>query len=168
MQDSVEARWSSFFKRIRLSPSQQNLILKKLHETLAKPHIFDALNQHMKEAKDHLLQLKDNWDNEGGKVYQEQSIHRAFDFLQKLAESLYISSEKILDLPKIRPGPQGSIDLYWKQEKYELLVNISDDPNEPADIYGDNYGGLILKGTFDLNDLIDVLTIWLRNYLKNG
>ncbi len=44
MLDPIETRWSSLFKRIKLSPSQQNQILKKMQETLAKPHIFDALN----------------------------------------------------------------------------------------------------------------------------
>jgi hypothetical protein len=168
MLDPIESRWNSLFKRIKLSPTERDRILEKMHETLAKPHIFDELNQWIQQSNRRILQLKENWDNEGSKGYKEDTINRASLFLRKLAESVYINLEKGIDLPKIRPGPQGSVDLYWKEDKYELLVNISEDPNEPADVYGDNYGGLILKGTFELNDLIDVLTIWLRNYLKNG
>jgi len=65
-------------------------------------------------------------------------------------------------IPAILPGPDGSIDLHWKTEKYELLINIPGDLNAPASFYGDNYSTLKLEGTFDLKQLNFILIDWLR------
>jgi hypothetical protein len=54
-----------------------------------------------------------------------------------------------MDAPRISPGPKGSIDVHWKNPRFELLINFPPGPNEMATFYGDNYGKIVIKGTLD-------------------
>jgi len=94
-----------------------------------------------------ILELKNNWDREGSKGYSYDTWERATSFLYRNAR-LWNSLGVTIDAPTILPGQDGSIDIYWKTKKYELLINIPAKPDKEADYYGDNYGKLVAKGTF--------------------
>jgi len=66
-----------------------------------------------------------------------------------------------LPSPKIQPGPEASIDLHWKMERFELLVNIPNDPSKPATFYGDDYGDLCIRGNLNPSAPIPGLVVWL-------
>ena len=50
--------------------------------------------------------------------------------------------------PRIGPGPRGSVDLYWKEKDWELLINVPLESTKLATFYGDDYGSQKIKGSF--------------------
>jgi hypothetical protein len=85
-----------------------------------------------------ILDLSDNWDDEGSPGYERGTWERAVRFLCEQARFAFHRLDEVLDAPEILPGPDGSIDVHWKKDNYELLVNIPNEPGEPAEYYGDN------------------------------
>lgn len=100
------------------------------------------------ESSRYLLSLQDD-DLEEGVTFSEATWSRATGFVRRFAKALFLSSGKILDPPRILPGPKGSIDIHWESDSYELLINIPPALHQPASFYGDNKGTRTIKGTFD-------------------
>ena len=55
---------------------------------------------------------------------------------------------EVIDIPKIYPSSEGSIDLDWETDQYGLLINISQF-GKRATFYADNKGKQKLEGEFD-------------------
>jgi|SRR5271157_1588844 len=165
MIDVAESYLSELLRRLKIPPAQRDQLLKKFAESLELPQFFAELDAAIQESKTRILSLAEDWDGEGAKLYLEDSWLRAVDFLRKVAEKLWIDTGLQFNLPEILPGPQGSIDLHWKSPKFELLINFPEDPTEPTDVYGDNYEERVLKGTFEVEELLGVIAAWLKNYL---
>jgi hypothetical protein len=119
-------------------------------------HIWDAIEQSR-----NILGLQDNWDGEDTSAYRASTWERATEFLQKNLLSMYLTFSNRVDVPRILPGPNGSIDLHWKTSHHELLINIPEDPNEPANFYGDNQLDQSVKGTIDTSKNHEWLLMWL-------
>jgi hypothetical protein len=64
---------------------------------------------------------------------------------------------------KVLPGPDGSLDIHWKNKKKELLLNIPSDNNSPAQFYGDDYGKLCIEGKMESVSLPLFIINWLIN-----
>ncbi len=165
MLDVNESYLNQLLKRLNVPSEQRDLLLRKYTEALAVPQAFKELNAAIEESKHRILSLEEDWDAEGGKPYAEETWSRAANFIRKLSEKLWMDAGLKLNVPKIRPGAGGSIDLHWKLRKYELLINVPENSREPADVYGDNYKDLVIKGTFDLHELIGVMAEWLKTYI---
>ncbi len=165
MLDVNESYLSQLLKRLKVSPEQRDLLLRKYTEELAITQSFEDLNDAIEESRQRILTLKEDWDGDGGKPYQEETWKRATTFIRKLSEKLWLDVGLKLPVPKICPGPGGSIDVHWKSQKYELLINVPENADEPADVYGDNYKELVIKGTFEILELIGVIAEWLKTYL---
>ena len=84
------------------------------------------------------MQLQDDWDEEGSPGYSESTWNRAVKFLLENAVHLWPRYRVWVEAPRILPGPYGSIDLYWRTPKRELLINIPANAEEPASYYGDD------------------------------
>ena len=93
--------------------------------------------------------------------YTEATWTRAVDFLRRNAKWVSKTLGRTVDLPEILPGPDGSIDLHWEYPDYELLINVSADPNAKASFYGDDRGEMSIKGKFDSNTFNHGLLLWL-------
>ena len=99
-------------------------------------------------------------DEEGAAAYSQETLDRAVAFLTVHSEQLkkfYLQ----LPVPRISPGPDGSIDLHWKRQSWELLVNIPARPDEMAVFYGDNYGAQKIRGKIDPSLFNFGLANWL-------
>jgi hypothetical protein len=113
------------------------------------------------EKSQHLLELEHDWDGEGSPGYEKQTWDRATTFLSHNIILLWQLYHVCVDVPRISPGPDGSIDIHWKSKSPELLINIPSDLSEPADYYGDNKLGQIVKGVLDTS----VKNLWLLMWL---
>ena len=89
------------------------------------------------EAKKRILHLEEDWDDEGWPAYEEKTLDDAAAFLYGLDP---IKAKKV----RILPASGGSIDLHWKTEKFEFLINFS--PDGSVDYYGDDYHGNLIQG----------------------
>jgi hypothetical protein len=109
-----------------------------------------------------ILTCRDDSD-EGFVPYSQKTLDRAIAFLTPYTEWAPASLGVSVPLPRLLPGPSGSIDVHWKNEKKELLVNIPADKSVPASFYGDDYGKLFIKGTLDAASLHLSILMWLLN-----
>ncbi len=137
---------------------------------------IDRLRKEFEDAKTSILNLKDNWDGEGSPSYNESTLDRAFKFLEKQIEAfgnidLKLNQhqiDKLIDIPEILPGPNGSIDVLWEKVNYELLLNVPSESTKPISYYGLNKGdkqseikSKIFSKDFDIS-----LIVWLIS--QNG
>jgi|CXWL01.1.fsa_nt_gi hypothetical protein len=126
--------------------------------------LADVENASLKKAiaaSRSLLVLKPDWDGEGSPGYTENTWQRMERFL--IDHSAYLQKTYGVDapIPEIHPGPDGSIDLLWKSNSYELLVNIPTNPDSPASFYGDDKGSLSIKGKLHPSKFNQGLLQWL-------
>jgi hypothetical protein len=125
-------------------------------------HIFERIEQ----SRD-ILNFEDDWDDEGSPAYKTSTWERATSFLRRSALHLWQAHHIVLDIPKILPGPVGSIDLHWKTDQRELLINIPETLDEPANFYGDDSASRehlpnqTVKGTLDTSKENQWLLMWL-------
>jgi hypothetical protein len=102
---------------------------------------FDALRAEVERSRSILL-LENDWDGEGSIGYAENTWLRATRFLECGASALAERCEVDLPVPRIGPGPEGSIDLHWHWPGRELLVNVPPTEDEPITFYGDDGAGV--------------------------
>jgi hypothetical protein len=108
-----------------------------------------------------LSEFDDNWDEAGSRAFTEKHWRRVYEFLDAAMEGLWIREGKLVDLPTISPVSESSIDVHWRTETAELLINVPEDENSAATFYADNYGKRSVKGTVELNDGDYGLLVWL-------
>ncbi len=126
---------------------------------------FTAFYDQIDKTKGKILSLKENWDGEGAKSYKKETWERATEFIKKLSFFLWRQSQKLIAAPNILPGPDGSIDVHWKTAKFDLLINVPEDPTEPATFSSDDYGQNMIKGSFDLKKINQALISWLIEFI---
>ena len=124
--------------------------------------IYKGLKAEIEQAK-RILDLKDDWDGEGSPGYSEDTLNRAIAFLTTYAQRLWESDGIPLPVPRIGPGPEASIDLYWKRPRWELLVNIPADPSEAASYSAEDDGGHRSRGFVPTEEFDARFAAWLMN-----
>lgn len=73
----------------------------------------------------------------------------------------------VIEPPQINSGPGTSIDLLWRNDKYRLLVNISEDSEKPIEYYGDNnLGENSIKGKLKPGFVQEFFALWVKNLKK--
>ena len=89
----------------------------------------------------HIVGLPLDPEEVGGGRYSEETWKRAISFLFSLESALPMQFSANLVPPKILPSVSGSIDLYWKLDTFELLINVAPLPKQDVTYYGDNTVG---------------------------
>lgn len=84
-----------------------------------------------------MLDLPDNWDDEGSVKIELATFERAAALLRM----------GTVDAPHINPYCDGSIDLHWRKVGRELLVNVP--ASGPISYYGSMTHGAAVKGEED-------------------
>ena len=153
--------WKSTFtktphRRERQFPLEEIVFLKKEtieielgNKVIAElPINLIAICQAIEQSK-YILELEDDWDEEGSEGYKKSTWKKAIEFIANYANWVLDETSIIIDTPKIFPGPEGSIEILWKKPKYRLLINIPEDPQSPASFYGDDFESEQIKGTFE-------------------
>lgn len=108
-----------------------------------------------------ILDLKNDWDEEGSKGYEADTWNRAINWLKESALALREQQGVWVEPPRILPGPEGSIDIHWKTAKRELLINIPEKLQEPADYYGCGAPNDTLKGKLNTSFSNEWILVWL-------
>jgi hypothetical protein len=111
-----------------------------------------------------ILDLKDNWDNEGSEGYSVETWERAIELLWQISELLEKDSLRDpIPMPKINPANKGSIDLFWDLDDCSVLINIPSREEELATYYGENKKKETISGKFRTVYGVDVENIsrWL-------
>ena len=117
--------------------------------------------EEIERAQKVILGLQDNWDGQGSPGYAESTMDRAISFLDVHVKRVFYDSERAL-VPRVLPSDGGSIDLHWKELKFELLVNIPATDDTAVSFYAENFSDRsLIKGTLDHFSTSKVLIYWL-------
>jgi len=108
-----------------------------------------------------IFELRDNWDGEGAPGYTRDTWERAIKFVRTSAEMVDRRYGLSFRAPNINPGPDGSIDVHWRTDDGELLVNIPAEPGALAEFYGDDYGQAVIRGKLNPARSNHELILWL-------
>ncbi len=108
-----------------------------------------------------LLELEDDWDEQGSPGYQESTLERAKHFVWTNTLRLWETLDLSIDVPRILPGPDGSIDVHWKHGQRQLFLNVPADDDKPATYYGDDRSLNVVKGSLDTSAQQEWLLLWL-------
>jgi len=120
------------------------------------------------ERSREILKLEPDWDGEGSPNYSEDTWNRAKDFLWNQAKWFSEQYHRAIGCPRIAPGPDGSIDIHWKTDTAELLINVPTDRSEPLSFYGDTKSGSHVKGSLKDSDYRQAMWLWLQEESSNG
>ena len=142
----------------KLDPSRRQVVAVGdaiLPEALK--HVADAIDQSRR-----LLDLEDDWDDDGTPGYADATWNRAVTFLAQTASRLWEQHGVQPDTVEVLPGAHGGIGLDWRSPGHELLVTVPADPAQDAPYYGDDgAGGRKIKGTLDTSAPNPWLLAWL-------
>ena len=108
-----------------------------------------------------ILDLPNDWDDAGSPPFKVGTWERMRQLLLVHAGLGWQRSGLMIPVPRILPGPDGSIDLHWKTPRRELLINVPEDSREPITYYGDDFGDDRKKGTIQPGTLHPGLFAWL-------
>ena len=123
-----------------------------------------GISSHLSEAIESsrsILDLPDNWDEEGSSAYAEDTWKRATKFVEECAIGYRGVSGVWIDPPKITPGPEGSIDVRWKSSTRSMLINFPANQSQPIQFFGSNGERDSIKGTLDLSSPNQWILMWL-------
>lgn len=113
------------------------------------------------ESSRRILELPENWDEEGSPAYAYQTWERAAQFVVQTAIAQRKKSGVWVDPPKITPGPDGSIDVRWKVPYRSALINFPAAETEPIQFFGSDGEIESIRGTLDLSTPNQWILMWL-------
>ncbi len=94
------------------------------------------LDKMLDEREKQILSLRSNWDDNGAEPFTEDTLKRVRMILKEIFRGLW---KEMMDipLPLVQQVPDGSIDINWETEVFELLINIPSSLNELVNFYGE-------------------------------
>lgn len=101
------------------------------------------------EKSKYILDLKDDFDEEGSEGYKKETWIRTIKFLCSFFEFALNKAFIVVPAPNIYHGPNGSIDVFWENETFELLINIPKEDIQFATYSGESTLGEKVKGQFN-------------------
>jgi hypothetical protein len=113
------------------------------------------------ETSRRILDLPDNWDEEGSPAYAEETWKRATQFIVRSAIGYRRTNGVWVGPPKITPGPDGSIDVRWKTSKRSALINFPAFERDPIQFFGSDGDTETIRGTLDLSSPNQWILMWL-------
>ncbi|MEX2411973.1 MAG: hypothetical protein WD607_11530 [Candidatus Paceibacterota bacterium] len=133
--------------------------------TIELPTELNDIANEINKAVEFLDNIED-WDPDEGEVYTYSTLKNASTFLADY--SIWVLNEQgfVIPTPKIYPGPNGTIDILWKDEKFKLLVNVRPHPDLSATFYGKtNDGEEFVEGKFKIGNINqNVFLVLLEQY----
>ena len=127
--------------------------------------LVEVFNKHIKKKMNKILELRDNWDGEGSKTYNVETLEKAKSFLISLIQDFWMLYNIELDLPMIFPGIDGDIDIEWKNKKFQLLISIPEKDENLMGLYGSDYAEDEIELDFDITKTNLRLLSWLKRQM---
>ena len=131
-----------------IADSSNQSIVVDISET--SDSYLDPFYRAIDEAS-YILDLEENWDDMGGCIYTKDTFQKACTFLLDFVKSTYdMCGISKIPSPKILPGPDGNIDILWKNDKFKVLIEVYKDM-DIVKYYGENIEGEEEEGTINLS-----------------
>jgi hypothetical protein len=128
----------------------------------ALPLELQDISSAIKEAGA-MLKLEEDWDMNGALPVEKKCWEAAMSLLVNYSSYLFFHYSLIIPPPQIDSCPNGSVDLFWKEEKAQLLINCKTDANT-ASFYGDTLNGEdAIKGKIPTHGVKEYLAVWMKS-----
>lgn len=113
-------------------------------------NVPETLNKIVKclTKSERILNLKTNWDGENSEGFSKETWIGVSNFLLNYSYKIYHNYGNLIDLPKIYPSSNGSIDLDWETDNYGMIINVAKG-GQLATYYADNIGKQMTEGVFN-------------------
>ncbi len=109
------------------------------------------------EKSKYILDLQDNWDDEGSISYKYEVWKSAADLLLEMGDTI----TEIIEIPMISHGPHGSIDIFFNKNKtFKLLINIEDNNDFSYYLEFNDF----IENTVLFNKIINFLNPKMKRY----
>ena len=132
------------------------MVVETIHQIPLNQTLAEALR-----ASRRILDLPDDWDEEGSPSFRETTWQRATEFVKLAALAFQQRFGVWIEPPRILPGPEGSIDLHWRTAERELLINIPERAEEAADYFGSGDAQDAVKGKLNTALPNEWILLWL-------
>ena len=107
-----------------------------------------------------ILNLVDNWDDDGAYKVPKNVYNNAILFLKRYALFILNDLKIIISAPEINPVKDGSIDLEWHTPNARMLINVNN--TGKIGYYGDNFNDLnSIKGKIAGESVQTFLAVWM-------
>ncbi len=133
----------TFAKKLEITYKFRNLIEIQL------PLELSSLIECVKKLEK-ILDLEDNWNGINSESYSLETWVASVSFLLNYGKEVYSEFRSIIDIPKIYPSTNGSIDIDWETDNYGFLINIAKG-GEKATYYADDKALQMTEGVFNPN-----------------
>lgn len=140
-----------------------SVYIKEMEERGIK--LVGVFNKYIRKRMNKILELEDNWDGEGSKTYNAETLKRAKSFLISLIKDFWMLYNLKLDIPMIFPGIDGDIDIEWKNKKFQLLISIPEEVEKLTGLYGNDYAEDEIELDFDSTKINLRLLSWLKRQM---
>lgn len=127
-----------------------------------KNRIYDELLSSYSERIKEILNLNMNWDGYDSKGYKKHTITNTILFLSKLYDKFQLKYKTYLPRPYLFPGDEGSLNIEWKNDNFDLLITIPEEITELAGLYGINSMKNEVKYNFKIFKIKKELLSWLK------
>lgn len=112
-----------------------------------------------------ILDLEYNWDENGAAKIKDVTFINCVEFLLNYGTYLYNDFDKMISVPDITPCADGTIDIFWENEKASLLLNFKTNKNI-ASYYGDTHSDInSIKGFINVNETKSFFASWISDFL---
>ncbi|NOT61147.1 MAG: hypothetical protein HOP19_13085 [Acidobacteria bacterium] len=132
------------------------MVIETIQQMPLPPVLAEALC-----ASRSILDLPDDWDEEGSPRFREATWQRATKLVKLAATAFQQRFGVWIEPPRILPAPEGSIDLHWRLPERELLINIPERAEAPADYYGSGNAQAAVKGKLNTSLPNEWILLWL-------
>ena len=99
-----------------------------------------------------LLELRANWDGEGSERVDIAAWSQAVSFTLRVQGRLSGRTAK----PRFGVGSEGSVDVHWRGERGELLINFPSRAKGAPKYYGDNTEGGKIYGLLSVTSATEI------------
>ena len=137
--------------------------ISKSEKSSAIQDLKNRFKREIEKYSNGVVGLSDNWDSQGSNGYNIDTWERTINLLRNILFNLW---DNMIDIPipTILPSPDGSFDINWETEIFELLLNIPSDIQEPVSLYGEKIGHkeyeIEVRSKFELVE--SVVIEWLK------
>ena len=140
-------------------PSMSNILnVEKIARFSTKRDIIEFYKDKIRE----IANLNENWDGYGSKSFKNHTIQNTIFFLAKLIDNFEDQYEKELPKPMLFPGDNGSMNMEWGGEGFDLLITIPEDETSLAGLYGINSSNDEIQYDFNIFQVKEELIKWLN------
>lgn len=106
-----------------------------------------------------IVDLDDDWDEAGAAGYHVSVLDRARAVLEQMSQEASRALSDKLPMPDVNPAQEGSIDLFWRLEDRDLLMNVPVG-DESISFFGRREDGNTISGLIAGTSRMDVI-VWL-------